>query len=170
MQETQEMWVWSLGRKMSWRRKWQPTPVFLSEKSRGQRKLVGYSPWGHKRIRHDLVTKTTTNPTVIDILSTDDWYLHQLFIRRFKEWISTFIWMIKLKDIKELRIFTMQHEQCPDHWRLVDIWNNGKDDQVSGEKVIMEINPEILGLQVGVIKQLLQLLGTFDLHELIINR
>ena len=31
-----------------WRRKQQPTPVFLSEKSHGQRSLVGYSPWGHK--------------------------------------------------------------------------------------------------------------------------
>ena len=38
---------------------------------------------------------------------------------------------------------------------------NGKDDQVSGEKVIVEIYPEILELQVGVIKQLLQLLGTY---------
>ena len=28
-----------------WRRKQQPTPVFLSEKSHGQRSLVGYSPW-----------------------------------------------------------------------------------------------------------------------------
>jgi len=35
-------------RKSLWRRKWQPTPVFLPEKSRGQRSLVGYSPWGHK--------------------------------------------------------------------------------------------------------------------------
>ena len=33
-------------RKISWRRKWQPTPVFLPEKSRGQRSLVGYSPGG----------------------------------------------------------------------------------------------------------------------------
>ena len=31
-----------------WRRKWQPTPVFLPEKSCGQRKLAGYSPRGHK--------------------------------------------------------------------------------------------------------------------------
>ena len=30
------------------RREWQPTPVFLPEKSHGQRSLVGYSPWGHK--------------------------------------------------------------------------------------------------------------------------
>ena len=27
------------------RRKWQPTPVFLPGKSRGQRSLEGYSPW-----------------------------------------------------------------------------------------------------------------------------
>ena len=31
-----------------WRRKWQPTPVFLPGKSHGQRSLVGYSPWGRK--------------------------------------------------------------------------------------------------------------------------
>ena len=30
------------------RRKWQPTPVFLSREYRGQRSLVGYSPWGCK--------------------------------------------------------------------------------------------------------------------------
>ena len=35
-------------RKMSWRRKWQPTPVFLPGKSHGWRSLVGYSPWGCK--------------------------------------------------------------------------------------------------------------------------
>ena len=31
-----------------WRRKWQPTPVFLPGKSRGWRSLVAYSPWGCK--------------------------------------------------------------------------------------------------------------------------
>ena len=30
-----------------WRRKWQPTPVFLPGESHGQRSLVDYSPWGH---------------------------------------------------------------------------------------------------------------------------
>ena len=43
--------------KISRRRKWQPTPVFSPEKSHGQKSLVGYSPWGHKRARHDLVTQ-----------------------------------------------------------------------------------------------------------------
>jgi len=32
--------------KIPWRRKWQPTPVFLPGKSHGWRSLVGYSPWG----------------------------------------------------------------------------------------------------------------------------
>ena len=31
-----------------WRRKWQPTPVFLPGESHGQRSLTDYSPWGHK--------------------------------------------------------------------------------------------------------------------------
>ena len=35
--------------KMAWRRKWQPTPVFLPEKFHGQRIPAGYSPWGHKK-------------------------------------------------------------------------------------------------------------------------
>ena len=30
---------------ISWRRKWQSTPVFFPGKSHGQRGLVGYSPW-----------------------------------------------------------------------------------------------------------------------------
>jgi len=39
-----------LGSGRSPRRKWQPTPVFLPEKSHGQRSLVAYSPWGHKEL------------------------------------------------------------------------------------------------------------------------
>ena len=35
-------------KKIPWRRKWQPTAVFLPGKSHGQRSLVGYSPWGCK--------------------------------------------------------------------------------------------------------------------------
>ena len=35
-------------RKIPWRRKRQPTPVFLPGKSQGQRSLVGYGPWGCK--------------------------------------------------------------------------------------------------------------------------
>ena len=43
--------------KIPWRREWLPTLVFLPGKSHGQRSLAGYSPWGHKRVGHNLVTK-----------------------------------------------------------------------------------------------------------------
>ena len=45
LQETQVLsWV----RKIPWRRKEQPIPVFLPGESHGQRSLVCHSPWGHK--------------------------------------------------------------------------------------------------------------------------
>ena len=34
--------------KIACRKEWQPTPGFLPGESRGQRSLVGYSPWDHK--------------------------------------------------------------------------------------------------------------------------
>ena len=37
--------LWSSNKDL-WRRQWNPTPVFLPGESRGQRSLVGCSPWG----------------------------------------------------------------------------------------------------------------------------
>ena len=37
-------------RNLSWRRAWQPSPVFLPGESHGQRNLVDYGPWGHKEL------------------------------------------------------------------------------------------------------------------------
>ena len=42
----------SVPGKIPWRRKWQPSPVFLPEKPHGQRNLVGSSPQG-RRVEHD---------------------------------------------------------------------------------------------------------------------
>ena len=44
-------------RKIPGSRNYQPIPVFLPGKSRGWRNLVGYSPWGLKKVRHNLATK-----------------------------------------------------------------------------------------------------------------
>ena len=55
-------------RKIPWRRKCQPTPVFWPGKSNEQKSLVGYSPWGCKGVRRDLVsdlTKSTLATTTI---------------------------------------------------------------------------------------------------------
>ena len=48
-------------RKIPWRRKWQPTPIFLPGESHGQRSLAGYSPYGH-RVRHPEVTQHVHTP------------------------------------------------------------------------------------------------------------
>jgi len=49
--EMQEAWEYTFipgwGR-FPWRRKRQPTPVFMPGQSHGQRSFVGYSPWGRK--------------------------------------------------------------------------------------------------------------------------
>ena len=52
-----------------WRRKWQPTPVFLPGKSHRQGSLAGYCPWGCKDFDMELfldsqreLSKTQTNP------------------------------------------------------------------------------------------------------------
>ena len=41
-----DLWVG----KISWSRKWQPTPLFLPRKSHRQRSLAGYSPWDRKEL------------------------------------------------------------------------------------------------------------------------
>ena len=58
----QSMGLWRVGHDwatslslftfMHWRRKWQPTPVFLPEESQGQQSLVGCCLWGHT-VRHN---------------------------------------------------------------------------------------------------------------------
>ena len=49
--------------KIPWRRKWQPTPVFLPGEFHGQRSLAGCTAaHGVPRVRHTLDTTTTTNP------------------------------------------------------------------------------------------------------------
>ena len=46
----QEKQVRSLGWEDPLEEAWQPIPVFLPEKSHGQRSLVGYSPEGRKEL------------------------------------------------------------------------------------------------------------------------
>ena len=52
--------------KISWRREWLPTPVFLPGESYGERSLVGYSPWGHKEL-------DTTEQLTLSLSLFKDW-------------------------------------------------------------------------------------------------
>ena len=52
---------------MHWRRKWQPTPVFLPGESQGRQSLVGFSLWG--RTESDTTDATQQQqPTLCNLL------------------------------------------------------------------------------------------------------
>ena len=53
MQETQETGVQSLGREDPWRRKWQPTPVFLAWKIPWTEEPGGLQSTKSQRVGHD---------------------------------------------------------------------------------------------------------------------
>ena len=53
----QESCVYSLGQQDTWRRKWQPTPVFLPGEFHGQKSLTGNSPWGREESDTTKVTQ-----------------------------------------------------------------------------------------------------------------
>ena len=59
----------SLSTFMHWRRKWQPTPVFLPGESQGRRSLVGCSPWG--RTESDTTEATWQQQAAAVILFTN---------------------------------------------------------------------------------------------------
>ena len=75
-------------RKIPWKRKWQPTLVFLPGESHGQRSLAGYCPWGGKKVGHDLATKQQQK----DIYVSD----------------SNVRWAINLLHIADQMVFPLQ--------------------------------------------------------------
>ena len=70
-------WIGKIPR----RRKWQPTLLFLLGKSHGQRSLVVYSPWGHKRVWHGLATRPQQ--------PLSQWTLNQIQSIESLNWIQT---------------------------------------------------------------------------------
>ena len=84
-----------LGRSIHWRRKWQPTPVFLSGKSHGQRSLAGYSPWSRKEsdtTEHMNVLKSTELYT----LKLCEFYLNLKLKKKKKKKkkeVENFLWL-----------------------------------------------------------------------------
>ena len=61
-----------------WRKKWQPTPVFLPGEFHGQRSLVGYSPQGHTELEK---TEATQHACVLRVGTTKTLLLQLLWLR-----------------------------------------------------------------------------------------
>ena len=80
-------------RKVSWRRKWQPAPVFLPGRCHGQRSLGAYSPWGYETGWHALATKwqhKNTRTTLFWLL-----YLCNKFWNQ-KVWVFQLFWLLRV--------------------------------------------------------------------------
>ena len=86
-QEMPEMWVLAswMG-KTPWRRKWQPTPVFLPGEFHGQSSLVGCSPWGFKESDTTKQLSAHTHPTESLNARINSWLSSSKLNRVF--WIS----------------------------------------------------------------------------------
>ena len=87
--------------KIPWRRKRQPAPVFLPGKFHGQRRLSGYSSWGHEE--SDMTLSIHTHTEVTD----GAWYL---FIWGFSE-------TLKMKSLVE-SIFALKNIKSDHHWHM----------------------------------------------------
>ena len=93
-------------RKIPWRRAWQPTAVVLPGESLGQRSLVGYSPWGRKRLEHDLATKQQKTISILQTASYEG--TDAIMVSNISSesstlpgmWkVLTLCWMIKWKNL-----------------------------------------------------------------------
>ena len=82
----QEVRVRSLVRKVPWKRKWQPTLVFLPEKSYGQRILAGYSLWGHKASATTEHEHTCMLDRRISVLGNQYPHVLPIAAKRFRIW------------------------------------------------------------------------------------
>ena len=82
--------------KIPWRRKWQPTPVFLPGESQGQRSLVGYSPPGHKESDTiewlDFTYLGNTACNILCILHNNDHFWVILFLLIVTHISYKFLW------------------------------------------------------------------------------
>ena len=92
---------------MHWRRKWQPTPVFLPGKSHGRRNLVGYSPWGRKE-------SATTRPSKTNIQKRcplHHWRLECKIRKSRDTWRNRQIWpgSTKWSRAKDNRVLPREH-------------------------------------------------------------
>ena len=63
-------------RKIPWRREWLSTWVFLPGEFHGQKSLVGYIPWGHKRVGHNWLTNTHTHSIKTTLVTCHQSPLH----------------------------------------------------------------------------------------------
>ena len=93
--------------KIPWRRKWQPTPVFLPENFYGQ-EPGGLQSMGSQRVRHDLATEHTSKQkkwiyvNIIGIIIQHNyknefklcWMMLQIYLKYLQVKFKTYLWVM----------------------------------------------------------------------------
>ena len=88
IQETKKTQVQSLGWKIPWRGKWQPTPVFLPGTSHGQSSLVGYS--------HEVPESGMTEPLTLFMLNFPI-LVFDMYMMLGNEYIYPYIYSLNMR-------------------------------------------------------------------------
>ena len=119
---------------MHWRRKWQPTPVFLPGESQGQRSLVGCHLWGRtesdtteatyqqQQQKFCLVQKDGNQPGYMNIFVIISWFIF-LFFFFFCHWLLV-LTLFLLPFISRMPLIKWVTLCFPDTWRKPDTDNH----------------------------------------------
>ena len=89
-------------RKIPWRRKWQPTLVFLPGKSHGQKETGGLQSMGWKRVKTRLIDSTTAT-------------VHLLVYCFHRHHLNNCLWWELSKNLTISKFFQFKDSKC-DHW------------------------------------------------------
>ena len=103
-QDVQQMWVRSLGWEDIWRRKWQPTLVFLPGKSHQQRSLADCSSLGRKEL--DMTELTKQQTTIHENKGNNRLYSTGKVMKA--------IWKIKFVFIQKFSLYKLQSDGLRD--------------------------------------------------------
>ena len=113
-----------------WRRKWKPSPVLLPGKSHGQRSLAGYSPWGLKRVGHDLAPKQRVQRLLVAQGSVAHGHLeYRAFVQVFSGTLSGYSLAASLKLPTYKPLTHLPQGLCQYKPRCLSLWCIEKDTE-----------------------------------------
>ena len=102
--------------KVLWRRKWQPTPVFLPGKSHRLRRLVGCSPQGHKESAR-LIMHTRIRRVLHEVIPTTFSFRHPPETIGNQYWFST--WKALKMSLMDAISKLISNFFCSQSWKLI---------------------------------------------------
>ena len=88
----QEMRVQFLGWKILWRRKWEPTLVFLPGRSHGQNSLANYGPWGCNELDTTWLLNNNNSKVPVSPPRIEGWYVGSENLLRWSV-LSACLWI-----------------------------------------------------------------------------